>query len=289
MYIAIDIGGTKTNFLSFNTISADSFIEKTSLSSVEIKDYSTALNIIKEKCHEIAKGEHIDAIGIAVTGDIDSKSGKVLDSLFLNSWNGKELVSDLNRMMNVSIFIENDAVCAGLAELSNITQGKQKNYTFIAIGTGVGGVKLTKYSNSIMVFPWDFGHMILDLNGPKCLCGQHGCLEVYSSGSGIKNRYGKPLEEIQEPAVWQDLVSYMAQAIVSYLAVNPTEKFIFGGGITFKTAGLVDQIESKVRELSVYSGNFPQFEVARYSEEAQAFGLLQLMSSQITLVNMNYY
>lgn len=275
--------------MAFRDANFTSQIISETIDSQEFKDYRQAIERMTDVCAKMAGSEHLDAVGISMTGEVNPIQGTVIDSIFFKEWNNKPLVSDLKEKLNCEVKLENDAVCAGLAEISNLTSHKHKNYTFISIGTGIGGVKLMKLSNSILVFPWDFGHMIVERNGAQCPCGQRGCLEMYASGSGIKAKYGKPLENIDDPQVWLDLISYMAQAITSYLAVNPTEAFMFGGGIIFKKPGIVDQIETKVREMATVSGRFPDFELARYQEEAQAFGMLQMMTSPLNLVNVNYY
>lgn len=289
MFITVDIGGTKTKFVTFDNLNPDSILNRKEFSTNEIKNYKSAIEKISITALEMAGSNAIDAIGLSITGSVDPTKGMVLDSIFLPEWNNRPLVKDLNSKLNSKITIENDAVAAALAELSNINLESVKNYTFIAIGTGLGAARIIKFSNSILVFPWDFGHMIMEKDGVQCPCGQKGCLEMYSSGSGIEARYGKKLEDINDPAVWKEMTDYIAVAISTYLNINITEKFVFGGGISFKRTGIVDDIQTKVKKYGSYPMQFPQFELSRYQQESQPFGMLQLMAPNKNIVNMNFY
>lgn len=288
MYITVDIGGTKAKVSSFENESTTSFIESIDLKIEDMLTYHKAVSDIVDAAIKIAKTETIEAIGISCRGDIDPVKGLIIDTSYMPDWNQRSIVNDIREKLNCPVKIDNDAVCAAISEISLLRTNKYKNFTFVAIGTGIGGTKITKFSNSMLINPWDFGHVIVERNGIECKCGQKGCLEAYVSGWGIEARYGKKLEDITENTPWIEIVEYMAQAIVSYLSVNPTESFIFGGGIIFKRPGLVDEIEKKVREMTTYQLGLPRFELSRYLEHAQSYGALALITAGDNLINMNY-
>lgn len=288
MYISFDIGGTKTNVMSFLTKETESQRDSISFPTSDISSYKTGIQKLSQIALELAGTEVIDGVGISIAGNVDPIKGILIDSVHIQDWDKKNIVQDLNGILKVPVRIENDAVCAALAEISNVVSRGYKNYMFIALGTGVGGAKIMRFSNSIMIFPGDYGHMIVNKEGETCLCGQRGCLEVYASGSGIKKQYARKLEEITERKVWDDLVDYTAQAIMNFIAINPIDKIIFGGGIIFKKIGVIEEIENTVRKMSV-DVELPQFELARFYENAQAVGALQLLSNGQNMINMNYY
>lgn len=289
MFIVFDIGGTKVATFGFHNSEPNSLAAKTLSPSAELKDYRTAIHKLKELAMQMAGTEHIDGVAVSFTGDVNPVTGIVGDSLFFPTWNNQSLCKDLGAALNCKVLIENDAVCAGLSEIIRLDKEGFKNYTFIAVGTGIGGMKLMRLSNSYLIFPWDFGHMIMHKDGRLCPCGQKGCLEMYSSGSGIESAYGKKLEEISDPLVWEELTDNLAHAISIYLAVNTTELFIFGGGIMLKKAGLVETLREKVENMTVLTyAPLPKFEISRYQEDAQAYGALRLLAPQYNLLNINY-
>ena len=85
------------------------------------------------------------------------------------------------------IDVDNDATCATVAEWQ-LGAGKDTvDMVLVTLGTGIGGGLV---ANGAVVrgrsgFAGEFGHMVVDPDGPRCPCGRRGCWERYASGSGL--------------------------------------------------------------------------------------------------------
>lgn len=81
----------------------------------------------------------------------------------------------------------NDATCAALAELTLGAARGIRQGLVITLGTGIGGALVvdSRVHTGANGFAGEFGHMVVDPNGPPCPCGSRGCWERYASGAGL--------------------------------------------------------------------------------------------------------
>ena len=93
----------------------------------------------------------------------------------------------LERQAGGPIIVANDATGATWAEFTLGSATGARDVLMTTIGTGIGGGAVL---GGVLVgghhgFAGEFGHMVVDPNGPRCPCGQRGCWERYASGSGL--------------------------------------------------------------------------------------------------------
>jgi len=96
-------------------------------------------------------------------------------------------VRDLERIFHVSVAMENDADAAALGE-AGWGAGKSKSrLVYVTVGTGIGaGIILDGevYRGTAGAHP-EIGHHLVDLSGPRCLCGFTGCWESLAAGPAM--------------------------------------------------------------------------------------------------------
>ncbi|QSO47194.1 ROK family protein [Alicyclobacillus mengziensis] len=122
-------------------------------------------------------------VGIALPGMVNAERGYVhyLPNLEIFDWPmGKEL----EKRVQLPVFIDNDANCGALAE--HIRTGKG-NMVFVNAGIGIGaGIiangQLYRGHNGIA---GEYGHMTISAMGLRCSCGSYGCWEEYASERGL--------------------------------------------------------------------------------------------------------
>jgi len=134
------------------------------------------------------KKEDIGGIGIGVPGVLDLERG---ETLFLpnlpGTWPHVPLQSTIAQLTGLPTQLLND--------VRSITNGEWRfgagrgvdTVVVFAIGTGIGGglVINGQLHLSMGGTGGELGHMIIDFNGPRCGCGNYGCLEAYASGPAI--------------------------------------------------------------------------------------------------------
>jgi glucokinase len=130
----------------------------------------------------------IGGIGIGVPGIVDLAAGIVrfLPNL-PGTWPDVPLGPRIEQSVGLPVCLLNDVRSMTLGEWTfGAGQGVDTMACF-AIGTGVGGglVINGKLHLGIGGTGGELGHQSIDYNGPRCGCGNRGCLEVYASGPAI--------------------------------------------------------------------------------------------------------
>jgi len=161
-------------------------------------------NIIKNSG---IKREKIAGIGIAAPGLIDKKGTMLITPNF--GWRDTPLREILKKKFHIPVFVDNNVNAMALAE-SEFGEGQGvKNFVFINVGMGIGsGVVINgELFHGESNCTGEIGHTTVDYNGPKCSCGNNGCLEVMASGPAIAKRAIKAIKE-GEKSLISKLVNY---------------------------------------------------------------------------------
>lgn len=173
--VGIDLGGTN---LRAALLSEDgSVIKKFKMPSVEDIEGSLLASI-----GEVFT-DGVIGIGIGVAGLIDRSKGAVMVSPNLSAIEGKNIVESIKTRFGVPVFIENDANVAALGERW-AGEGKDfRSFVLLTLGTGIGSGII--YDGRLLNISAELGHMSIIVNGVRCSCGNHGCLESYASARAI--------------------------------------------------------------------------------------------------------
>lgn len=184
--ICLDIGGTKVLGAVFNN--KDKIICRVKKRSNEKGDSSENIEeVIIDVTNELIekanlKKSEINAISAGVPGVINSKTGVVVFTPNL-PWKNFDLRKSIKKKFGVDFYIGNDVNVGVLGEYRYGAAKGCKNVVGFFVGTGVGGGLILNgdlYTGNEFK-AGEYGHMILDEKGPKCNCGQKGCLEAFSS------------------------------------------------------------------------------------------------------------
>ncbi len=157
---------------------------------------SIILSWIKDVSGKLKKenGTIIGA-GIGTVGPIDKKRGMVLnpENFVAPGWENIPLKSIFEKRLGVPVIVDNGANAAVLAETYfGIAKGI-KNVIYINCGIGIrmGIITSGLFVRNINDAEDAFAHMVVDVKGMKCSCGNKGCIEAYSSIYSIVNRFKK--------------------------------------------------------------------------------------------------
>jgi len=133
------------------------------------------------------EAEQLSGIGIGAAGIIDSKSGKVILSPNLPGWQEVPLRDIIQQHFNIPTYLGNDANLAALGEWTFGLKKKVANLIYITVSTGIGGGIITngKLYTGASGAAGEIGHMTIDVNGPRCNCGNIGCWETLASGTAL--------------------------------------------------------------------------------------------------------
>ncbi len=130
---------------------------------------------------------HLRAVSIGAPGAVDPEHGVVYHAPNLK-WDAVPLGEKLGKLLHVPVFVENDVNVGLVGEYAlGAGQGTQ-DLVGIFVGTGIGGGIIFNgelYLGSRGAAA-EVGHMILQVDGPLCGCGNHGCIEALASRTAME-------------------------------------------------------------------------------------------------------
>src|SRR6266853_671435 len=191
--VGIDLGGTKILAGLFDR--SLECIGTAKVSTKAQRGMETVLSRI-ERCVRDAVDEadltlkQVAGVGIGAPGAVDFQAGSVIFAPNMEGWKDVPLKKELEKQLGVPVFVENDANIAVLGDVDVEIKSKPRHMVGIFVGTGIGGgliINGEPYSGFNHT-AGEIGHMVIDINGPKCGCGNRGCFEALASRTAIFQR-----------------------------------------------------------------------------------------------------
>jgi len=192
LVVAIDVRFSSTHVmlsdLSGSRIAVDSL--------ATVADPEALTERIAERVHALLRAHEglgdCEGIGLVVPGMVDRRAGRILNSPALG-WRNVDLREMLSSRVGLRVFIENAPIACALAQmwLKPVPGGGADNFAYVTVSDGVGvgvvvdGQVLRGHSDTA----GEFGHLPLNVNGPRCLCGLRGCWEAHTSNLATLGRY----------------------------------------------------------------------------------------------------
>lgn len=263
-YICLDIGGTKVLGAIFN--SKKEIIYRLKKKTKSAGDSSQnieelIISVVDEMIVEAGiNKKQIVAIAAGAPGVINQEEGIVLFSPNL-PWRNYNIKKPIEAKFGVPFYIGNDVNVGVLGEFKYGAAKGYKNVVGLFVGTGMGGGLILdgELYTGHQFKGAELGHMVLNSEGPRCNCGQRGCLEAFSSKQGISSYIRQQVERGRE-SMMQEAVKngifkskylktsleandkvaveaverachYLAVATGSLINIFSPEVVIYGGGV----------------------------------------------------------
>jgi len=196
--------------------------------------------------------------GIGTPSPIDAKRTKVVNAVNLPGWVNVPIKSDLEKKLGMPVVLENDANVAAYGEKWVGVGKKFHSLVLYTLGTGIGGGIVIDDKLWIGAFGGgaEIGHMIIDINGNVCGCGNKGCIEAEASATAVVREFKKEIasggnsslsgkecitaKDICDAAKRGDVVAkrvvsriavYLATSIVSIVHIIEPEIVVLSGGL----------------------------------------------------------
>ena len=188
--IGVDLGGTKILSGIFN--GSLECIGTTKVSTKPQRGVDAVIERI-ERCVRDAVDEadlslkQIAAVGVGAPGAVDFGAGSVIFAPNMEGWKDVPLKKELEKHLGLPVFIENDCNIAVLGVYVSELKSKPRSVVGIFVGTGIGGGLILngELFGGCNHTAGEIGHMVVDVNGPKCGCGNKGCFEALASRTAI--------------------------------------------------------------------------------------------------------
>lgn len=188
--ICLDIGGTKVLGAIFDNKEKPIYrLKKKTKSGGDSSENieQVIISVVQEMIKESGiKKSEISAIAAGAPGVINQDEGVVLFSPNL-PWRDYDIRRPIEKEFGVPFHIGNDVNVGVLGEYKYGAVKGYKNVVGFFVGTGMGGGLILdgKLFTGHLFKAAEYGHMVLDPEGPLCNCGQRGCLEAFSSKQGM--------------------------------------------------------------------------------------------------------
>ena len=247
----IDLGGTKIEGVVLPSRGSDEPLCRLRLPTGAEGGYAEVRRRICELVEGMKAevGEAPRAMGIGTPGVLDPETGLIKNSN-TTCLIGEPLRDDLQKELGVDIELANDANCFALAEAS-LGAGRGAETVFgIIMGTGVGGGVVVdgRVLYGCQGIAGEWGHNLLDPEGPDCYCGRRGCVETFLSGPHLERFYEqaagrrRSLLEIVDlhrmdsdphaAATVERLLDYFGRALAVVVNLLDPHVVVLGGGVS---------------------------------------------------------
>src|SRR6516164_63206 len=201
--VGVDLGGTKILAGVFNHS-----LESSGLAKLSTKSQRGVDKVVERiaRCIQDAVDEadlsmkQVAGVGLGAPGAVDYESGTVIFAPNLEGWKEVPLKKDLEKLLGAPVFVENDCNIAALGVYVAELKSKPRSMVGIFIGTGIGaglvidGELFSGFSHTA----GEIGHMVLEVSGPKCGCGNKGCFEALASRTAIFQQIKAGIKEGQK-------------------------------------------------------------------------------------------
>lgn len=179
--IGIDVGGT--NMRAARISPSGEILQKRSIAGS--RDPAVALGLIKGLAEDM-NAAGACAIGIGVPGRVNGWTGDIISGGFLDL-SGIDLKQEMAAAFGLPTLVANDCSMALIGEYRRGAAKGLRNAVMMTIGTGIGGAvmecgQIVNGRRSA----GQLGHLVVNLGGHPCPCGQRGCVETESSGTSLK-------------------------------------------------------------------------------------------------------
>jgi glucokinase len=195
--VGVDIGGTKVAAV---LIGGDGEVRARARIATDVARGSGAVvsdvaRVVQELVAEARADEKPRAVGVGVAGQIDGNTGTVLFAPNLN-WSNVPLRKELESSVGVPVVVVNDVQAATFGEARRGVGRGTPDLVSMFVGTGIGGgvVSGGRLTSGCCGSAGEFGHVSVDMNGPRCRCGNIGCAEAFAGGWAIAERAKNALE-----------------------------------------------------------------------------------------------
>ena len=161
------------------------------------------LETIARAVLEVGDGLEVGGACLAVPGLVFARENSVIYSPNLRAIEGIRLKEELEPKVGLSLTIENDNTAAAWGEFRFGVGRGAKHLVYVGLGTGIGGgiVAQGRLLRGAQGAGGELGHVTLQGTGPRCACGNRGCLEALASGSAIRRRANEVAAEHPDSAL----------------------------------------------------------------------------------------
>jgi len=235
-------------------------------------DPRAALATVRELVEACLSEERVSrrrvvGVGVAVPSPVHPQRPGKLSALILPAWREVDVEEDLRAAFQLPVFVDNDANLGALAERFWGAGADGEDLAFIKLATGIGSGHIIngELYRGAGGTAGEIGHIAIDPNGPRCVCGLRGCLVTLIGGEALLAKASKLWGKRKRPPTIADIVSgvragdpvakelvdevghYLGIAVAGLLNLLNPAVVVLGGEITSVGELLLDPLRTSLR------------------------------------------
>lgn len=303
----VDIGGTAVKLGMFDR--GGNLLKKWEFRTIKSEDGRALFQSIADYIKDIIQRNNISletiiGVGVGVPGPVKENGYvHILPNLGLSKFNIEE---ELHKLLGLKVKAGNDANNAALGEQWMGSGKGSHSMIMVTLGTGVGGGVII--NDTVLVgnngVAGEIGHILVnDTETEHCGCGKSGCLEQYSSATGIVRMAKAYLDSSDEASqmrshqnlnakdvfdcakagdllalkVVEDACCYLGKALAQVAQVIDPEVFVIGGGVS-KAGDIITKTTQKYYNTMVMDAlKNKEFRLAMLGNDAGIYGAAKLV------------
>lgn len=276
MILTIDIGATKVLLAVFT----QNGLIKETLKFATPENYPDLIDEIKNNLNKLKLNDYSCAI-VAVPGKLDRING--IGLAFGNrDWTNVPIASDIEKITNCPVRIENDTKLAALSEAILIIKDYKK-VLYVTISTGISSGLIINGVIDPDLADSESGHMRLPYKGK---------LEIwqkFASGKAIVKKYGKRASDIEasDKKTWNEIAYNISLGLIELISVIQPEVIILGGGVGTHFQKYKEPLLKELKKYEIPLVPIPPIKKAIRPEEAVIYGCYELSKQLFAHVHSN--
>lgn len=202
---AVDIGATS---LDVAVLQPDLSVLARHAEAIDVREGpGVVLARVRQRLRELLLAQGIAprrvlGIGMGVPGPVNFEAGQLVNPPLMPGWDSFSIRDYLREDYAAPVFVDNDVNLMALGELWRL-QRQLSNFLVIKVGTGIGcGIVCHgEVYRGAAGSAGDVGHICVDPQGPRCHCGNVGCVETMAAGPAIVRMAQAAAERGESPAL----------------------------------------------------------------------------------------
>ena len=218
---------------------------------------TTPAETIARAVEFFAAEPELEALGVGLFGPVELRRDSPRWGTILTTpkpgWEGTDVAGALAAALKVPIALDTDVNAAALGEWRHGVARGLETFVYVTVGTGIGGGVFANGRPVHGLLHPEVGHMMVPHDRTRDpfagSCPFHGdCLEGLASGTAMRERWGRPGEELTDPEAWELEAEYLALGLANVVLVLSAERIVLGGGVG-RAPGLIERVRPRLQEI----------------------------------------
>lgn len=231
--------------------------------------------------HALSGVEQILGIGLGVPGPVDVPQRAILASI-ITGWRDAPLADMLEKKTGFPVTLEHNVTAMAVAE-ARFGLGRQVPgvlFVYLRAGLGAGlvidGMPFRPGGHGAV----ELGHIQISSDGPRCRCGNHGCLESYLNESVLTRSLGLEgpapadlMARLEKTAGWASVLDRLTDSLAIAITLLTPDLIVFGGHLGEAPESLFEHLREHLPpRVMPHMRNILRFERTSFGAQPGAFG-----------------